>query len=113
MLAMRLPVSFTAEEAVAMLLVKDSVRVADSVKDIVKPYISKKGFLQRGFLNPTPAMKVYTPHSSLLELVVLSTTLDVKEDGMIGLPSLLSGCVTPILEKGNEFRVNGLSQSQQ
>lgn len=32
---MRLPVSFTAEEAVAMLLVKDSARVADSVKDIV------------------------------------------------------------------------------
>jgi hypothetical protein len=24
----------------------------------------------------------------------------------------LSGCVTPIFEKGNEFRVNGLSQSQ-
>jgi hypothetical protein len=29
---------------------------------------------------------------------------------VIGLPSPLSGCVTPIFEKDNSFRVNGLSQ---
>jgi len=109
--AMRLPVSFTAKEATAMLPVKVSVGVADSVKDIVNPYFSKKGFLQRGFLSPSPAVKVYT-HASHLESVVSSSTLDVKEDGVIGLPSPLSGCVTPIFEKGNEFRVNDLSQSQ-
>jgi len=63
--AMRLPISFTVEEAAAVLPVKDSAGVADSVKDIVKPYISKKGFLRRGFLNPSPAVKVSTPHSSL------------------------------------------------
>jgi hypothetical protein len=81
------------------------------VKDIVKPFISKKGFLRRGFLNPSLAVKVST-HSSLFELVVSSSTLDVKEDGVIELPFSLSDCVTPFFEKGTEFRVNGLSQSQ-
>jgi hypothetical protein len=107
--AMRLLVNFTEEEAVAVLLVKVSARVADSVKDKVKPYVSKKGFLRREFLNLSLAMKVSTPLSSLLESVVSSSTLDVKEDGVIGFPSPLSGCVTPIFEKDNEFRVNGLS----
>lgn len=55
-------------------------------------------------------MKVSTPHSSLLASVVSSSTLDIKEDGVIGF-SPLSGCVTPIFGKGNEFRINGLSQS--
>jgi hypothetical protein len=36
---MRLHVSFTAEKAVAVLPVMDSVRVANSMKDIVKPSI--------------------------------------------------------------------------
>jgi len=58
-------------------------------------------------------VKVSASHSSLLESIVLSSTLDVKEDGVLGLPSPLSGCVTPMFEKGNEFRVNGLSQSQE
>jgi hypothetical protein len=31
---------------------------------------------------------------------------------VIGLPSPLSGCITLIFEKDNEFKVNGLSQSQ-
>jgi hypothetical protein len=44
-----------------------------------------KGFFRRGFLNPSPTMKVSTPHSSLLESVVLSLTLDVKKDGVNGL----------------------------
>jgi hypothetical protein len=75
---------------------------ADSVKDNFKPCTSKKGFLRRGFLNPNPAVKASTPHSSLLESIVSSR-----------LPSSLSGFTTPIFEKGNEFRVNGLSQSQE
>jgi hypothetical protein len=58
----------------------DSARVANSLKDIVKPSISKKGFLWRGILNPSLVVKVSTPHSSLLELVVSSSTLDIKED---------------------------------
>jgi hypothetical protein len=80
----RLPVNFIVEEAVAVLQVKDN------------PYISKKGFLWRGFINSSPAMKASTPHSSLLESVVSSLTLDVKEDGVIvsiGLnTSICEGC---------------------
>lgn len=109
---MRLLVSFTVEEAVAVLPVMDSGGVVDSMKDIVKLSISKKDFLRRGFLNLSLAVKVSTSHSSLLELVVSLSTLDVKEDGVIGLPSPLSGCVTPIFEMDSEFKVNGLSQSQ-
>jgi hypothetical protein len=66
--AMRLLVSFTAEEAATVLPVKVFAGVAGSMKDIVKTYISK-GFLRRGFLNSSPAVKVST-HSSLLESVV-------------------------------------------
>jgi hypothetical protein len=109
---MRLPVSSSAEEAAAVLPVMDSAGVVDSVKDIVKPSISKKVFLWRVFLNPSLAVKISTLHSSLLDSVVSSSTLDVKEDGVIGFPSPLSGCVTPIFEKGDEFRVHGLSQFQ-
>jgi hypothetical protein len=72
MAGMRLPVSFSAKEAVVVLPVMDPTRVADSVKGFVKPSTSMKGFLQRGFLNPSPAMKALTPLSSLLELVVSS-----------------------------------------
>jgi len=110
--AMRLLVRFSTKEVAAVLLVLDFAGVADSVKDIVKPSISKKGFLRRGFLNLSLAMKVSTPHSLLLESILSSLTLDVKEDGVIGFPSPLSGCVTPIIEKGNGLRVYGLSQSQ-
>jgi hypothetical protein len=54
--AMRLPVSLSAEEAVAMLPVMNSAGVANFVKDIVKPSNSKKGFLRWGFLNLSSAM---------------------------------------------------------
>jgi hypothetical protein len=93
----------------AVLPVMDSAKGADFMKDIVKPFILENGFLRREFLNPSPAVKVSTPHSSVLESVVSSSTLDVKEDGVIGLPSPLSDCITPIFEKDNEFKVNGLS----
>jgi hypothetical protein len=108
---MRLPVNFSGEEAVVVLPVMDSTELVDFVKDIVKPSNSKKGFLQQGFLNPRLAVKVST-YTSLLELVVSSSTLDSKEDGVVGIPSPLSGCVTLVIGKGDDFRVNGLSQSQ-
>jgi hypothetical protein len=31
---------------------------------------------------------------------------------VVGFPSSLGGCVTPIVGKDDDFRVNGLSQSQ-
>jgi hypothetical protein len=55
-------------------------------------------------------MKALTPHTSLLELVV-SSTPEVKEVGVVGIPSPLGGCVTPTVGKGDDSRVNGLSQS--
>jgi hypothetical protein len=67
-----------------------------------------KGFLQP---DPSPAVKVFTPHTSLLESAVSSSTLNVKEDGVVRNPSPLGGCFTPTVEKGDDFRVNGLSQS--
>jgi hypothetical protein len=63
MAAMWLNVSFLAEEAVAVLPVMDSAGVTDSMKDIVGPSILKKGFIRRGFLNPSPAVKVSTHFS--------------------------------------------------
>jgi len=107
--AMRLPVSLSAEEVVAMLPVMNSAGVANFVKDIVKPSNLKKGFLRWGFLNLSSAMEVSTYHTSLLESVMSSSTLHVKEDGVVGIPSPLSGCVTPTIVKGDDFRVNGLS----
>jgi len=100
---MRTPVNFTAKEAVAAPPVKISAGMTNYVK---------KGFLRKGFLNPCPALIVSTPHSSLVESVVASSSQEVKDDGVIGISSPLSGRVSPLLEEGNEVRVNGLSQSQ-
>jgi hypothetical protein len=41
-----------------------------------------------------------------------SSTLVTKEVGMEGIPSLLGGCGTPNDEKGEDSRINGLTQSQ-
>jgi hypothetical protein len=41
-----------------------------SKKGLVKPSSSMKNFLRRGFLNPSPAGKASTTHTSLLETVV-------------------------------------------
>jgi hypothetical protein len=98
--AMRTPVSFTAKEAAPVPLVKLFVGMSDLVK---------KGFLRRGFLNLSPTVRVSTPLSSLVEFVVSSSTWEVKDDGVIGLPFPLSGCVTPFFENDNDFRMNGLS----
>jgi len=73
MIAMRLPVSFSAKEAVAVLPVMDPAGVADFVKGFVKPSTSMKGFLRQGFLNSIPAVKALTPK--------------VKDVGVVGIPS--------------------------
>jgi len=101
--AFKWPVSFSAKEAVG---------VADSVKGFVKPSTLMTGFLRRGFLNPSPAVKALTPLTSLLELVMSSSTPKVKEVRVVGIPSPLGGWVTPIVRKGDDSRVTGLSQSQ-
>jgi hypothetical protein len=74
--ALRSPVNFTAEEAIATPPVKVFAGTADSVK---------KGFLLRGILNLSPIVKVSTSHSSLLESVILSSTREFKDDGANGL----------------------------
>jgi hypothetical protein len=75
--ALRLPVSFSAKEAVAELLEMNLAGGADSVKGFVKPP-SLKGFLRRGFLNPSSAVKAST-HISLLEMGMSSSTPKVEE----------------------------------
>jgi hypothetical protein len=62
LVAMGLLVSFSAKEAAALL-------------PNLNPS-SMKGFLRQGFLNPSPAVKASTTHTSLLETVV-----DAFEEG--------------------------------
>jgi hypothetical protein len=107
-----LPVSFSAKEATVVLPVTDFAGVVNSVKDFVKPSTSMKGILRREFLNRSPTTKSLTPHTSLLDSVMPSSTQVVKEVGVVGIPSTLGGCVTPTVGKGDDSRVNGLSQSQ-
>jgi hypothetical protein len=57
-------------------------------------------------------VKASSIHTSVLETVVSSSTPEVKEVGVVGFPSSLGGCVTPIVGKDGDSRVNGLSQSQ-
>jgi hypothetical protein len=44
--------------------------------------------------------------------MVLSSTLEVKKVRVVGIPSPLRGCVTTTVGKGDDSKVNGLSQSQ-
>jgi len=108
MVALSVLISFSTKEEAAVI---PALR-ANSVKGFVKPSSSMKGFLRRGFLNPSLAMKASTTHTSLLETVVSSSAPEVKEVGVVGLPSPLGGCVTPYVRKCDDSRVNGLSQSQ-
>jgi len=112
MAAMKPPVSFSAEEVAAVLAELNPIGGADFVKGCVKPSSSMKGCLQRGFLDPSPAVKASSIHTSILKTVVSSSTSKVKEVGVVGFPSSLGGCVTPIVGKDGDSRVNGLSQSQ-
>jgi hypothetical protein len=50
------PISDTAEKVVVALPVQDSTGVAVSVKDRVKSLSPMRGFLRRGFLNPSPVV---------------------------------------------------------
>jgi hypothetical protein len=75
---MRTPISITTKEAAAAPPVKIFAGMAGH---------ARKGFLQRGFLNPSPAVKA--PTYSLLVESVSSLTWEVKDDGVIGLTSLL------------------------
>jgi hypothetical protein len=78
------------------------------VKDNGKFPSSVRGFLFRGFLNPSPVMQVNLSHKVL---VVSASTLVVKEGGVVGASLPLDGCVNPTAVKGEDFKVNGLTQS--
>jgi hypothetical protein len=65
MAAMRLPVSFSAKEAAAVLPKLNSARGANSMKGCVKPSSSMKGCLRRRFLNPSPVVSSSTPEVKL------------------------------------------------
>lgn len=72
-----------------------------------------RGFLQRRFLNPSPTVKGSSPPSPKLP-VALSSTKVVMDDWMKGAPPPLGGCTydTIIAEKGEDFRLTELTQSQ-
>jgi hypothetical protein len=91
--------------------VLDSVVMVVSKKVVVKQSNLVRGFLRQGFLNSCLSVQV-KPLLSPKESVESSSTLDVKEDGVEGAPSLLGHCVTPIAEKGEDFRMNSLIRSQ-
>jgi hypothetical protein len=80
---------------------------AASMKDVIKQIPPARGFLRRGFLNSSPARQV-----SPKVLVMLPLTLVVKEDEVVGTPSLLGCCVSPSADKGEDLRVNCLVESQ-
>jgi hypothetical protein len=102
-------ISAPAEEVVAVLPVLNSASVAVPVKDNVKFPSSVRGFLRRGFLNPSQVVQVNLSHK--VSVVSMSTQV-VKEGGVVGAFLPLDGCVTPTAVKGEDFRVNGLTQSQ-
>jgi hypothetical protein len=72
-----------------------------SVKDVIKRTSPARGFLRRGFLNSSPARQV-----SPKVPVVSPSTLVVKEDEVVGTPSHLGRCVSPLVDKGEDLRVN-------
>jgi hypothetical protein len=113
--AIRVLVGFSAKEEATVIPELNPTGGADFVKGFmgfIKSSSSMKGFLHRGFLNPSPVVKSSTSHTSLLETVVSSSTPEVKEVGVVGIPSPLGGCITPYVGKGDDSKVNGLSQSQ-
>lgn len=87
--------------------VQPLVDEAASVKDVIKLIPPTRGFLRRGFLNSSSARQV-----SLKVSVVSSSTLIVKEDEVVGTPSLLGRCVSSSADKGKDLRVNCLVESQ-
>jgi hypothetical protein len=94
------PISDPSEKVVA-LPVQDFAGVAVSVKHMVKFPSSVRGFLWRGFLNPSPVVKVNLSH----KVSVMSASTPVVKEGA-------STPVSSTVVKGEDFRVNGLTQSQ-
>jgi hypothetical protein len=78
--------------------VQPLVDEAASVKDVIKRIPSARGFLRRGFLNSSAARQV-----SPKVPVVSPSTLIVKEDEVVGTPSLLGRCVSPSADKGKDL----------
>jgi hypothetical protein len=74
--------------------------VAVSVKDTVKSPYPVRGFLRPGFLNPSPVVQANLSH----KVSVVSTSTPVVKESA-------STPVSPTAIKGEDFRVNGLTQS--
>jgi len=79
---------------------------AASVKDVIKQIPPARGLLRRGFLNSSMVGQV----SAKMSIVLLSTLI-VKEDEVVGAPSHLGRCVSPLADKGEHLRLNGLIES--
>jgi hypothetical protein len=86
------PINDLVEQLVVVLLVLDFVGVAVSVKDMGKSFSPVRCFHWRGFLNPSLVMQVNLSHK--VSLVSASTTN------------------SPTAIKGEDFRVNSMTQSQ-
>jgi hypothetical protein len=95
------PISDPAEKVVVALPVQDSAGVAVSMKDMVKSPSPVRGFIWWGFLNPSPVVQVNLSH----KVSVVSALTSVVKEGA-------STPVSPNAVKGEDFRVNGLTQSQ-
>jgi hypothetical protein len=81
--------------------VQEFAGVAVSVKEMVKSPSPVRGFLRRGFLNPSPVVQVNLSH----KVSVVSVSTPAVKEGV-------STLVSPTAIKGEDFRVNGLTQSQ-
>lgn len=95
------PSSDLAEKVVVALPMQDSVGVTVSMKDMVKSPSSVRGFIWQGFLNPRPVVQVNLSH----KVLVVSVLTSVVKEGA-------STPVSPTAVKGEDFRVNGLTQFQ-
>jgi hypothetical protein len=103
-----------------VLLVRPSVivvsgpfgRFTATVKADVQKSPPPRGLLRRRFFRPSPAVKVHHPSPEVS--VALSLALVVREVGVEGVYFPLGVCfsVTPIVDEGDDFRLNGLIQSQ-
>jgi hypothetical protein len=96
-----LPVEEASVAAAQRLL--DSDGLAASLK------VVKQSVPARGILNPSLSVQ---PLLSPKVSDASSSSLVAKEVGVEGIPTLLGGCNTPNDEKGEDFNINGLIQSQ-
>jgi len=95
------PISDPAKKVVVALPVQDSTGVAVSIKDIgMSVSLSGEGFSSRGYLNLSLVVQVNLSH----KVSVVSATTSVVKEG-VSIPG------SPTTIKGEDFRVNGLTQS--